>query len=234
VLTRSTDASAWTPLEPIAPPTWSLWRVKERGGAYFSAAYEDGDKSVVLFRSADGLAWQMGAPIYTRSEDTPSETELVFMPSGKLLALVRMDGTEEELLGDRGRLRTKVCWADPPYEAFSCPDELTGQRLDGPLAWTWNGRLFVVARKHLPQGGKKRTALFEVTGDLEGGKLGVREWGELPSAGDTSYAGVAFLDASRALVSWYSGDLEKDETWALGMFGITDIWVGTLDARALR
>ncbi len=74
----------------------------------------DGDKSVSLFSSKDGVAWAQGAVVYGVSVDTPLETELTFMPSGKLLALVRMDGTDEELLGDSGRLRTKICWADPP------------------------------------------------------------------------------------------------------------------------
>ncbi len=41
------------------------------------------------------------------SADTPLETELTFMPSGRMLALARMDGTDAELLGDQGRLRTK-------------------------------------------------------------------------------------------------------------------------------
>jgi len=79
------------------------------------------------------------------------------MPSGKLLALVRMDGTDAELLGDMGRLRTKICWAD------------------------------------------------------------------------TSYAGVATIDADHSLLSWYSGNLQKDEAWVTAMFDITDIWQGTLD-----
>ena len=75
--------------------------------------------------------------------------------------------------------------------------------------------------------------MFEITGELEGGKLAIQEWGELPSAGDTSYAGQVALDDHRVLVSWYSGDLERDETWALGMGGITDIWLAELDLSRL-
>ena len=46
-------------------------------------------------------------------------------------------------------------------------------RLDGPVAFHWGSRLFVVARKHLPGPGiRKRTALYEITGDLEGGPIG--------------------------------------------------------------
>ncbi len=228
--THSADGQTWSALQNIGPETWSYWRIQKEGDTYYSAAYEDGDLSVYLFSSKDGVTWTKGAPIYTVSADTPLETELTFMPSGRLLALVRMDGTDAELLGVSGRLRTKICWSMPPYDTFTCPDEFDGQRLDGPLAFFWNQRLFVVARKHLQDGtGRKRTALFEITGTLEGGPLSIKEWGELPSAGDTAYAGMTMLDADHAVVSWYSGDLDKDGPWVTEMFDLTDIWLGTID-----
>jgi hypothetical protein len=234
-LTSSTDGVTWAPLAPItdgATTTWdthSLWRIKQQGGVYYSAAYLDGDQSVTLFSSKDGVAWTKGADIWTMSADTPLETELTFMPSGKLLALVRMDGTDAEILGTEGRLRTNICWADPPYTSFTCPDVFMGERLDGPLTFFHGSRLFVVARKHLGADGRKRTALYEITGTLEGGPISIMEHGELPSAGDTSYAGVATIDDSHALLTWYSGNLQKDEAWITAMLDITDIWQGTLD-----
>ena len=239
VVTTSTDGQHWTPFENVAPPTYSFWRVKEHQGTHYSAAYQDGDQSVTLFTSTDGHAWTQGAQIYGVAADTPLETELVFMPSGKLLALVRTDGTDAELLGVDGRLRTQVCWADPPYTSFSCPQEFDGERLDGPVAFFWQSRLFVVARKHIQDGtGRKRTSLFEITGgdggSLDGGPLAIKEWGELPSAGDTSYAGVAMIDDHRASVHWYAGDLVKDEAWVLAMFDITDIWEATIDFSLLK
>jgi len=233
--TSSTDGKTWSDLADIGPETWSLWRIKEQGGVQYSAAYEDGDKSVYLFSSTDGVTWTKGAAVYTVAEDTPLETELTFMPSGKLLALVRMDGTDDELLGNLGRLRTKICWADAPYDKFDCPDEIMDQRLDGPLSFFHDGRLFVVARKHIGADMRKRTSLFEITGDLDnGGALAIQEWGELPSAGDTSYAGQATIDKDRVLVTWYSGNLEKDEAWLGGMLDITDIWQGTIDFSKLK
>jgi hypothetical protein len=224
------DGTTWTDLAQGGPNQWSLWRIKEHGGVYYSAAYHDGDESVSLFSSTDGATWTQGAQVYGVGVDTPLETELVFMPSGKLLALVRMDGTDDELFGDKGRLRTKICWADAPYSAFSCPDEINGQRLDGPLAFFHGERLFVVARKHLGADMRKRTALFEITGDFTtGGAIGIKEHGELPSAGDTSYAGMASIDQDRVLVTWYAGNLEKDAAWLFAMLDITDIWQGTID-----
>lgn len=232
--TGSTDGKTWSALANIGPETWSFWRIKQQGGVYYTAAYEDGDKSVSMFSSTDGVTWTMGAPVYTVSVDTPLETELTFMPSGKLLALVRMDGTDDEILGDVGRLRTKICWADPPYSTFDCSAEFMDHRLDGPLTFFHDGRLFIVARKHLGMNDKKRTALYEITGTLEGGPLDIKEWGEFPSAGDTSYAGIADIDSTHALVSWYSGNIDKDEGWALGMFDITDIWTGVIDFSKLK
>jgi hypothetical protein len=234
--TSTTDGSTWTPLAPITPKTWSLWRIKEQAGVYYSAAYEDGDKSVWMFSSPDGLTWTKGAVVYDIAADTPLETELTFMSSGKLLALVRMDGTDDELLGNTGRLRTKICWADPPYDAFACPDQFDGERLDGPVSFFHDGRLFVIARHNkIDPYCRKRTALFEITGDFQhGGKLALKTWGDIPSAGDTSYAGVADVDANTILTTWYSGNLQKDEGWALGMFDVTDIWKAEIDFTKLK
>ena len=127
MISSSPDGATWSDLAAITPATWSLWRIKESKGIFYSAAYEDGDKSVWLYTSPDGKVWTKGAQIYGVSADTPLETELTFLPSGKLLALVRMDGNDGEILGDTGRHRTKVCRADAPYSAFDCPTEISDQ-----------------------------------------------------------------------------------------------------------
>jgi hypothetical protein len=229
----STDGTSWTPYAEIGPHTWSYWRLKQApSGEWLTAAYEDGDKSVVLYRSVDGTTFTQGAVVYDVAAQTPLETELTFMPSGRLLALVRTDGVDSEITGD-GDVRTVVCWAEPPYDAFSCPQTLDGVRLDGPLTFFWHDRLFSIARKHLGADGRKRTALYELGGTLDGGPLTIREWGELPSAGDTSYAGAAPLPDGRIVATWYSGDISADDTWLLGMYAATDIWQATLDLSKL-
>ncbi|MGH7329048.1 MAG: hypothetical protein ACREJX_11925, partial [Polyangiaceae bacterium] len=84
-------------------------------------------------------------------------------------------------------------------------------------------------------GDRKRTALFEITGDFVGNAgLGIKDWGELPSAGDTSYAGIVQLDENRFETAWYSGDLAKDESWEFAIFDLTDIWKATLDLSKLE
>ncbi len=226
------DGVTWTPLAPIGPPTWSFWRIRDGAdGTHYSAAYADGDLSVSLFSSTDGLAWTQGAVIYDQSADTPLETELTFLPDGRLVALVRMDGTDAELLGNVGRLRTEVCWAQPPYASFDCHQALDGVRLDGPVSVLHDGRMFVVARKHfIEPADRKRTALYELA--IED-PMTVTEIGEFPSAGDTSYAGLAPIDADRFLVTYYSSNLHEDGPWARAMFGPTDIWQATIDLSQL-
>src|SRR4029079_11001037 len=82
MMTRSSDGKNWAPLANISPEQWGFWRVKDNAGVYYSAAYADGDTSVSLFSSTDGVKWNQGAQIYGIAADTPVETELVFMPSG--------------------------------------------------------------------------------------------------------------------------------------------------------
>ena len=246
VAMHSSDGVTWAPQVQIGPHGQSFWRIREQAGVYYTASYQDGDKSVTLYTSTDGVVWTSGASIYIRSADTPLETELMFIPGSgsvdagasqgdRMLALVRMDGTDTELLGDEGRLRTKICWASAPYATFDCSAEIDGQRLDGPVAFFWGTRLFVVARKHLQGMGKKRTSLFELTGDFaHDTALSIKEWGEVPSAGDTSYAGYAPTDATHGVITWYSGDRARDRPWVVALFDPTDIWQGTIDFSKLQ
>jgi hypothetical protein len=228
--TRSSDGVTWEPWTELSPHGWSFWRLKEYGGAWYSAAYQDGDKAIDLYKSTDGTSFTRVSQVWGGAEDTPVETELMFMPDGRLLALVRVDGTDLELLGTDGRLRTKVCWATPPYDSFSCAADIMGQRLDGPLGFFWHGRMLVVGRKHLGKDGRKRTAVYELTGTQD---LTVRELVELPSAGDTAYAGGVELSDGRVLLSWYSSDRHRDPDWAYGMLTASDIWTAILDPSRL-
>lgn len=231
---RSDDQGAtWSEVGPIGPEGFGFWRVLERDGTLHSAAYQDGDLQVVLFSSTDGEHWTQGAQIYGTAADTPLETELVSTPGGRMLALIRMDGTDAELLGNTGRLRTKVCRAAPPFAAFDCSQEIVGQRLDGATHFWDDGRLFVVARAHLQPSLRKRTTLFELIGNFEEGPLAALEWGHLPSAGDTAYAGTVKLANGKHLVSWYSGDVAKDPPWTASMLSGTDIWLATFDPKKL-
>lgn len=236
VQTHSADGRKWSPTRAIGPQGWGFWRVIKHDEVYYATAYADGDLRIVLYRSRDGIHWTSGPQIYGVSADTPLEAELAFSPSGKrMLAMIRLDGNNFDLFGYQGRLRTKVCWSRPPFARFTCPETLHGVRLDGSVAFYYGQQLFVIAREHLRGPAiRKRTALYEITGDLEGGPIGIRKLGEFPSAGDTSYAGVVALGSGRFLVSWYSSPLKGDPSWITGFAGPTNIWEATIDLSRVR
>ena len=65
------------------------------------------------------------------------------------------------------------------------------------------------------------------------GPFGFVDHGEFPSAGDTSYAGVAPIDDSRYVVTYYSSNLADDPPWVRAILGPTDIWQATIDLGGL-
>jgi hypothetical protein len=55
---------------------------------------------------------------------------------------------------------------------------------------------------------------------------------DLPSAGDTSYAGVV-LRGGALWVSYYTSDVNRDFPWALGMVRASDIRMARVDLASL-
>jgi len=67
---------------------------------------------------------------------------------------------------------------------------------------------------------QKRTALFLVKENAEG----LIHLTDLPSCGDTSYAGAAIADG-KVFISYYTNDPRKDYPWLLGMLLPTRIQI---------
>ncbi len=60
---HSVNGRTWSMPKAIGPLGWGFWRVVKHRGNYYSAAYQDGDLRVVLYRSANGRA-----AVFLRSE----------------------------------------------------------------------------------------------------------------------------------------------------------------------
>jgi hypothetical protein len=131
--------------------------------------------------SDDGLVWSRAA-LFT--EDYGDETAFVFERDGRVVALAR---------GADGR-PARLCSSRPPFGVWTRTD--LDRNVGGPLLACWSGRYLVGGRRTLD--GQPRTVLSW----LDGSRL--RDVAELPSAGDNSYPGFVQLDASRALLSYYS------------------------------
>ncbi len=86
-----------------------------------------------------------------------------------------MDGNDNERSAS-GPAADQGVLGEAPYRSLQLPAGARGERLDGAVAFWWSGRLFVIARKHLPGSEiRKRTALYELTGDLERWPLEMHE-----------------------------------------------------------
>jgi hypothetical protein len=73
---------------------------------------------------------------------------------------------------------------------------------------------------------KKRTSLFLVKED------GLTYLSDLPSAGDTAYAG-AVIRGSDAYVCYYTSRIDRDYPWIAGMIGATDIRMAKISLPSL-
>lgn len=184
----SADGMAWSPPIPVGQHNVWLWRTlwNPADSRWYGVGYDtSGERFARLYRSADGLEF---SPLVDRlvEKEYPNESGLVAMPDGALHCLLRRDGQPgEALLGE----------ARPPYDTWSWRS--LGVKVGGPqMIRLKDGRLIACVRVYSP---KVRTILAWV----DTAKPSLQEALELPSGGDTSYAGLVERDGF-LWVSYYS------------------------------
>ncbi len=233
LVASSADGRRWTPFEPVGAPGFLFWRPKSPDGkSWYVAGFAADDAGVRLFRSRDGRTWTQVSVLYAGGN--ASETEIEFLAEARLLALVRIEAPDALLLGSE-RNATLLATADPPYTTWQST-RVAADRLDGPLLFSTAGAVFAVARRQPgPRTGltrlggllsRKRTAIFRVV------DRAILHVADLPSAGDTSYAG-AVVRGDDVLVSYYTSDPDRDYPWLLGMFMPTRIRLARVPIAAL-
>jgi len=224
VLATSDDGVHWSDFEPVGPPGWLFWRPKtpDGGRTWYVAAYWHEHGRSILLRSSDGRTWEQVSVIH--AGDANDETAIEFLPDGRLLATARLEVTPDAVLGN-ARAGTAVAIAAPPYVEWS-EHRVDTTRLDGPNLFSLDGRVFAVARwQPGPYGpltrmastlARKRTALYRVE------PTRIVWLSDLPSAGDTSYAGVV-RRGDDLYVDYYTSRPDRDYPWLLGMFLSSDV-----------
>lgn len=224
VVSISDDGANWTPFQDVGEPGWLLWEPKTLDGeTWYATAYWHEHGRSALFKSTDGLNWERVSDIH--EGDRNDETANEFLPDGRMLVTARLEGDDRAWHQGSKHAATLLGVADPPYTEWTTTRSLT-TRLDGPALFTYNGRVYAVGR-YDPEGrekwygmssllGRKRTALYEVTPDA------LIYLSDLPSAGDTSYAGVV-IRGDDLYVSYYSSDTTRDYAWLLGAVMPSDI-----------
>lgn len=182
----SSDGREWGEPVEVADPNYWLWRVTWHEGTAYGVGYECGQvKNTRLYRSRDGRKFEPLVP-RLHGDGYPNETSLVFLDDGRCLCLLRRDeGRATGLWGE----------SKPPYTDWQWKD--LGVRIGGPhMIRLPDGRFLAAVRLY---DRAVRTALCWL--DPAAGTL--TEFLALPSAGDTSYAGLAWHDGL-LWVSYYA------------------------------
>lgn len=235
VLSTSDDGVHWTPFEPIEPAGWLFWRPKSNDGGqtWYVPAYWHAHGRSILLRSTDGRRWEQVSVIH--EGDGNDETDIEFLPDGRLLATTRLEVTPDTILGNYDG-RTGLHVAAPPYTEWSSRESRV-TRLDGPNLFAIDGQVFAVARYQPDPNGlltrmggilsRKRTAIYRVEPDR------LVRLTDLPSSSDTSYAGVAIRDGF-LFTDYYTSRIDRDWPWLFGMPLRTDIRMAKIPLDSLR
>lgn len=231
-MATSSDGVTWSPLEDLEPNGWLLWRPKSRDGhTWYAPAYWWEHGRSILLKSSDGRNWDKVSQIH--DGDRNDETDIEFLPDGRMIATARLEATES-IFGDREGC-TLIALSAPPYTHWTHVKSRVA-RLDGPCLFAWKESVYAVGRYDpqasiwmYPMGSvfaKKRTALYHVRPD------GLVRLSDLPSCGDTSYAGVV-MRGNQAYVSYYTNDPRADYPWILGMLLRSEVRMARIDLTPL-
>ena len=191
----------WSPLKVVpGVDGWLFWRPKTNDGVtFYNSAYWYEHNKAILLKSTDGINWEIVSTI--NEGERNDETEIIFLPDGRLLATARLEYDESALEGALGDIRgsTLITVSEPPYTSWHELTQSLVTRLDGPYLFSYHNRVYGIGRYQpdlgrsgplTPQGSclsRKRTSLFEVR------ESGLAYLSDLPSDGDTSYVGVILV-----------------------------------------
>ena len=234
VSTCSVDGVTWEPLREIEPQGWLFWRPKSRDGkTWYVPAYRREHGRSALFASNDGQDWRYVSQIYEGGRN--DETDIEFLPDGRMIATARLEYGESPFGHPKGS--TLITVSDATYQQWEKKLESRLTRLDGPNLFSWRGNVYAVGRyqpevrgPHAWQGSafsRKRTALFAVS------ESGLVYLTDLPSSGDTSYAGVVVKDDD-LYTCYYTSDIRRDPSWIIGMLDPSSIRMARLPMAALE
>jgi hypothetical protein len=225
VYANSSDGKNWSSFVDIGPGGWLLGKPKTTDQmTWFAPAHNFQTGTVVLMRSGDGLQWDPVSTIC--ASEKADETAIEFLSDGQMLSATRLEAGGGLFGSCNGG--TWLASSPHPYEDWAKMTRSPITRLDGPALFRVGDDCFAIGRfqpqVHGPfcwQGSvfsRKRTAIFLV------GREGLTWLKDLPSTGDTAYAGVEFWDG-QIVISYYTNDPKHDYPWILGMFRPTRIQV---------
>ncbi len=221
-LRTSADGVKWSPLVDIDPEDGSSGGQKRATAAYGMCPHTgtSTENPSCLNRPT---ASRDRVSVSTRATGTTRPRSSSF----------RTDGSSRPPpggLGQAGWATSAPPPSSPPPPAYTAWKSVQSRvtRLDGPALFSYNGKVYAVGRHNPDPAGfftnygsilaRKRTSFYRV---LENRLVHLSD---LPSAGDTSYAGVV-IRGDDAYISYYTSGHARDYPWIIGMLARSDILV---------
>lgn len=207
-IARSLDGIGWTKIDYVGPDQEWFWRLTWHKNKAYATAYDvrpetraSGSFFSQLYVSADGVKFeQLAAPLC--AEIGSNEATIRFAKDGTAYVLQRCDGKPGANHAFFGTSR-------PPYKEWVWKD--LGVFFGGPnFIQIPDGRWIAAGRMYRPdEFGNRvpRTIICEL--DVTKGEL--RSLLDLPSGGDTSYAGLQYY--GNLWVSYYSSHEGKSSIY---------------------
>lgn len=236
IYTSTENGSYWESFQDIAHAGWLFWRPKTNDNAtWYVPAYWHEHGESILLNSTDGINWNIISTIWVGEGN--DETAIEFLPDGRMICTARLEGTADTLFGS-SNASTLIATSAYPFIDWTSHIKSRVTRLDGPVLFSYNEKTYAIARYQIgPRTfftelgsvfSGKRTSIF-----LVNETTGLTRLTDLPSAGDTSYAGVV-KNGTELIVSYYTSDITKDYSWLLGMVSDSDIRMAKIDLTALN
>jgi hypothetical protein len=221
-VSSSENGEDWSQKQELEPKGWILWRPKtfDHKNWYVGAYWHEHGISILL-KSQDGRRWEKVSEIHRGGFN--DETDIEFLPDGRILSTIRIEGSGAPLGGVLGHSEggTLLAVSEPPYQNWTHGLSKT-TRLDGPNLFRLGETLYALGRYHCNAGagwtnrmgsflGRKRTSLYKVgLGELV-------HIADFPSCGDTGYPGVVVKEGA-IYVCYYTNGLGRDYRWLHGLF----------------
>lgn len=181
----SKDGKTWSAPKKILEEGDWLWRVTWHEGTAYGVSYRSPAKAasdakatggweLLLFKSGNGVAWDLVAPLAVT--DRPNETTLRFLPDGKMIAMVRREAGNK--LGWFGEARA-------PFTQWTWHE--SNLRWGGPdFVVLPDGRWIAGTREYAKGQGGTAAKTGMIVASVDNFQL--TPLVTLPSGGDTSYS----------------------------------------------
>jgi hypothetical protein len=255
-MTEYLGPGEWSAPEPILDAGFIPWRAKSRDGVAYLSTYVGGSNiyegseqeglEVHWLTTEDGRTFEPVGDEPVVLLGGTSETAFELAADGAVVAVARNEAGDV----DGSSWGSKICRGEPgDLASWTCADD--PKKYDSPIMFRHRDELYLIGRRQVTESGNydlgrrdlshdeqtmlynveywttpKRCALWRV----DGVALSVEHVLDLPSAGDTCFAGVVPLNDDQFLVYNYTNGLDDpDIRWIDGQTEPTFIYRVVVD-----